>query len=211
MRTDVVAVLAMTLVMAGCTSSPPASPVTPTSSGGAWTTWSGAYVAQGLGYGFVAVDDEGWGPATPFVAVDDSGRVLYFLAKHRVESDPDPPATVEFAAGLSSWRSVVAPLLADGRLFDSNQPRDAYVTQVRTATLSSAEWTEVHAALEDGLARARDPEPRTEGPFIADGGTTVLRTRDRIVSLDDNDDGGGGWTDVDRQMDVLRAWIVPNG
>jgi hypothetical protein len=196
------------LLLAGCAGPVAPGPVGPGPGQGAWTAWDGAYVAHGHRYGFVGVDEEGYGPAVPFTAVDAGGRVLWFRAAY----DPSAPAGVHlsFAPGLEAWRPVVEPLLADGALLDSRGHVRVRVMELRADTLGADDWERVKAVLDHGLDTAREPRDRDPGMAAFDGGTEGIVSGTRSVALDRaNDDGGGGWERVREQMARLGQWIAP--
>jgi hypothetical protein len=192
----------------GATQAPQAATTHPGPSAGTWTEWGGAMAAQGFGYGYIGIDSEGYGPALPFTAVDDGGKVLWVRAAH----DASAPAgvNVTFNPGLEAWRPTVAPLLQDGVLFRSPGHVRVRVTEVVTATLAEADWATARAAIEHGLATARPPQDKDPNSQAVDGGTIVLWVHGQNVTLDPfNDDGGGGWAEVDAQMTALREWAHP--
>jgi hypothetical protein len=199
--------LAACVLLAGCLGVP--QPVDPGPSMGEWSTWAGPLAAHGIGYGYIGIDDEGFGPALPFVAVDPDGKVLWFKASHSLQAPAG--SEVRFAAGLEPWRPVIAPLLADGVLFGRPGHALAQVTEVRTGTLPAADWAAARATLEHGLATAREPRDADPNSQAVDGGTEILVAGERSVVLDSyNDDGGGGWAEVRGQMLALREWLDPN-
>jgi hypothetical protein len=197
------ALVAAALVLAGCLAP---QPVHPGGDAGAWSTWGGPFVAHGSGYGYIAVDEQGFGPALPFTAVDAEGRVLWVLAAYSVRAPAG--SDVQLPPALQGWHPIVAPLLADGVLFGMPGHSLVRVEQVKTATLPPADWEVARAVLEHGLATAREPRDADPNSQAVDGGTEVLVAGGRAVTLDPaNDDGGGGWAEVREQMGLLRQWI----
>ena len=153
--------------------------------------WEGPWVLQAAECGFCS-------PAAvlALTAVDADGQALLVSYHHRPRDDG-----VAFTNGTQGWASIVEPLLRSA--YDGNA--DAEVFRVQGHPVDAANWDGLRQRLADGLATARPPQPKG-GAMIADAGYDLLWASDgRRATLGANDDGGGGWTDVDAAMRDVRA------
>lgn len=190
------------LLLAGCMG--PSAPATPTGDGAPWSAWSGPFLEDGRTYGFIPVDDEGYGPeGLRYVALDREGHVLGVEYRYRMRDD-GPGGLVFGDAAQESWRPVVEPLFRDGAIYgDKENPSRVKVDAVNAATLAAPDRDRVLEALDAALARAREPQP----VGIADCGFVVLRTAQRTATLNCGQ-GDPGWEEAHRQMDLLWEWVT---
>jgi hypothetical protein len=136
-------------------------------------------------------------PAT-ITLVDANGQVL--VAK--VRTGERAGAGVDFVNGTSPWRDAVAQPVLD------LHGGGVEVFEVRNRTVAAGDWERLAQAIRDGLATARDPQPKG-GPMVADGGYRILLAEGRRATLDENHDGGGGWAEVAEAMAELRDGHPP--
>ncbi len=199
-RVTAVAFLAL---LAGCTSPVSAAPVDPTDMGAAWSQWDGPYAAMGFGYGFVAIDEDGWGPPIPITGVDNEGRVLWVMvAVQQIGGEHRDDIT--FASGLEGWRPIVTAFLQD-RYLTSNSSEPLRVDAVKALRLSD---TDADAALDElraACAIAQPPKDKDPNGQVVDAGTAQLMCEGKHAWTDPNV-GDAGWDRVEDQMDRIRVW-----
>ena len=161
-----------------------------------WADWGGFYAGRLLGYGYIGTDEQGYGPPLDAVAVDQDGRVLTFQIAYSLHSGP---ASMELDDASKPWRVALAEIVAPGTVYPEHGPNRFRVTDAAVRELPQGEWASGRAAIEDGLARAREPQ-QNQGVMVADGGSRFIGAGGQRVTLDYNHDEGGGWGDVEDEL-----------
>lgn len=194
--------MALALVLlAGCVTT--AQPTAPQDPGTPWSqVWDGPFAALGYGYGYVGVDEDGYGPPMPLVVVDHAGHVLSFTMAYRLDGNDTPALELDTAS--EAYRVPVTETLAHGVVY-GQAPNAFRVTGAKGMTLSDRDWHAVRHALRDGVAASHDPREHKDA-YVADGGTRLLFVDGHRATLDDNHDDGGGWADVEHQLELLQSW-----